>query len=103
MQEEFGKMNYWSMCKKLKMVLTACGIDKAISSHCAIQITSATQNIKPYSAIIWYHLPIISQKFLYFIPNYFKVLFYQQFFLRFQVYNYSLIFFYLGIIANSQN
>ena len=30
----FGKMNYWSMCKKLKKVMTACGIEKAISYHC---------------------------------------------------------------------
>ena len=30
----FGKMNYWSMCKKLKTVMTACGIEKAISYHC---------------------------------------------------------------------
>ena len=26
--------NYWSMCKKLKTVMTACGIEKAISYHC---------------------------------------------------------------------
>ena len=26
--------NYWSMCKKLKTVMTACGIEKAISFHC---------------------------------------------------------------------
>ena len=25
--------NYWSMCKKLKTVMTACGIEKAISYH----------------------------------------------------------------------
>ena len=30
----FGKMNYWSMCKKLKTVMTACGIEKSISYHC---------------------------------------------------------------------
>ena len=30
----FGKMNYWSMCKKLKTVMTACGIEKTISYHC---------------------------------------------------------------------
>ena len=24
----FGKMNYWSMCKKLKTVITACGIEE---------------------------------------------------------------------------
>ena len=37
LQEEklvFGKMNYWSMCKKLKKVMEACGIEKAISYHC---------------------------------------------------------------------
>ena len=30
----FGKMNYWSMCKKLKKVMEACGIEKQISYHC---------------------------------------------------------------------
>ena len=30
----FGKINYWSMCKKLKKVMEACGIEKAISYHC---------------------------------------------------------------------
>ena len=30
----FGKMNYWSMCKKLKTVMKACSIEKAISYHC---------------------------------------------------------------------
>ena len=30
----FGKMNYWSMCKKLKKVMEACGIEKQISFHC---------------------------------------------------------------------
>ena len=30
----FGKMNYWSMCKKLKKVMEACGIEKLISYHC---------------------------------------------------------------------
>ena len=30
----FGKMNYWSMCKKLKTVMEACGIKKQISYHC---------------------------------------------------------------------
>ena len=37
LQEEklvFGKMNYWSMCKKLKTVMKACGIEKQISYHC---------------------------------------------------------------------
>ena len=37
LQEEklvFGKMNYWSMCKKLKTVMKACGIEKPISYHC---------------------------------------------------------------------
>jgi site-specific recombinase XerD len=31
----FGKMNYWSMCKKLKKVISACGIEKQISYHTA--------------------------------------------------------------------
>ena len=31
----FGRMNYWSMCKKLKTVMKACGIEKQISYHCA--------------------------------------------------------------------
>ena len=26
--------NYWSMCKKLKKVMEACGIEKQISYHC---------------------------------------------------------------------
>ena len=26
--------NYWSMCKKLKKVMEACGIEKSISFHC---------------------------------------------------------------------
>ena len=30
----FGKINYWSMCKKLKKVMEACGIEKSISFHC---------------------------------------------------------------------
>ena len=30
----FGKMNYWSMCKKLKTMMIACGVEKAISYHC---------------------------------------------------------------------
>ena len=30
----FGKINYWSMCKKLKKVMEACGIEKEISFHC---------------------------------------------------------------------
>ena len=37
LQEEklvFGKMNYWSMCKKLKTVMKECGIEKQISYHC---------------------------------------------------------------------
>ena len=37
LQEEklvFGKINYWSMCKKLKKVIEACGIEKPISFHC---------------------------------------------------------------------
>ena len=31
----FGKVNYWSVCKKLKPVMKECGIDKPISAHCA--------------------------------------------------------------------
>ena len=37
LQEEklvFGKINYWSMCKKLKKVMAECGIEKQISYHC---------------------------------------------------------------------
>ncbi len=34
----FGKMNYWSMCKKLKKVMEACGIEKQISFHCGRHI-----------------------------------------------------------------
>ena len=37
LQEEklvFGKLNYWSICKKLKKVISACGIEKQISLHC---------------------------------------------------------------------
>jgi len=30
----FGKLNYWSICKKLKRVISACGIEKQISLHC---------------------------------------------------------------------
>ena len=30
----FGEMNYWSMSKKLKKVMEACGIEKQISYHC---------------------------------------------------------------------
>ena len=30
----FGKINYWSMCKKLKKVMEACGIEKSINFHC---------------------------------------------------------------------
>ena len=36
LQEEkhvFGKLNYWSICKKLKKVIAACGIEKHISLH----------------------------------------------------------------------
>ena len=29
----FGKINYWPMCKKLKKVTEACGIEKSISFH----------------------------------------------------------------------
>ena len=31
----FGKINYWTMCKQLKKVMTECGIEKQISYHCA--------------------------------------------------------------------
>ncbi len=31
----FGKINYWTMCKQLKTVIKACGIEKQISYHCA--------------------------------------------------------------------
>ncbi len=31
----FGKVNYWSVCKKLKPVMKECGIEKPISAHCA--------------------------------------------------------------------
>ena len=31
----FGKINYWTMCKQLKKVITECGIEKQISYHCA--------------------------------------------------------------------
>ena len=31
----FGELNYWSMCKKLRKVIAACGIEKQISYHCA--------------------------------------------------------------------
>ena len=37
LQEEkfvFGKLNYWSICKKLKKVIAACGIEQQISLHC---------------------------------------------------------------------
>jgi len=37
LQEEkfvFGKLNYWSICKKLKKVISVCGIEKQISLHC---------------------------------------------------------------------
>ena len=30
----FGKLNYWSICKKLKKVIAACGIEKQISLQC---------------------------------------------------------------------
>jgi hypothetical protein len=30
----FGKLNYWSICKKLKKVISACRIEKQISLHC---------------------------------------------------------------------
>ena len=31
----FGKINYWTMCKRLKKVMAECGIEKQISYHCA--------------------------------------------------------------------
>lgn len=31
----FGEINYWVMCKQLKKVVKACGIEKQISYHCA--------------------------------------------------------------------
>ncbi|WP_251621710.1 site-specific integrase [Odoribacter lunatus] len=31
----FGEINYWVMCKQLKRVVKACGIEKQISYHCA--------------------------------------------------------------------
>ena len=30
----FGNLNYWSICKKLKKVISACRIEKQISLHC---------------------------------------------------------------------
>ena len=30
----FGEINYWNICKKLKKVITECGITKSISFHC---------------------------------------------------------------------
>ncbi len=31
----FGKINYWTMCKQLKKVISECGIEKQISYHVA--------------------------------------------------------------------
>ena len=31
----FGDINYWTVCKKLKKVISECGITKDISFHCA--------------------------------------------------------------------
>ncbi|MBP3778798.1 MAG: site-specific integrase, partial [Prevotella sp.] len=31
----FGKINYWTVCKKIKTVISECGITKSISMHCA--------------------------------------------------------------------
>ena len=31
----FGKINYWTVCKKIKTVMAECGIKKSISMHCA--------------------------------------------------------------------
>ena len=30
----FGEINYWNVCKKLKKVISECGINKQISFHC---------------------------------------------------------------------
>ena len=49
----FGKMNYWSMCKKLKKVIAACGIEKQISYHCARHsyATMALSNGMPIESV----------------------------------------------------
>lgn len=31
----FGKINYWTICKQLKKVISECSIEKAISFHCS--------------------------------------------------------------------
>lgn len=31
----FGEINYWNVCKKLKKVISECGINKQISFHCS--------------------------------------------------------------------
>lgn len=31
----FGKINYWTICKHLKRVISECGIEKTISFHCS--------------------------------------------------------------------
>ena len=49
----FGKMNYWSMCKKLKKVIAACGIEKQISYHCGRHsyATMALSNGMPIESV----------------------------------------------------
>ena len=49
----FGKMNYWSMCKKLKKVMTTCGIEKQISYHCGRHFfaTTALSNGMPIERV----------------------------------------------------
>ena len=44
----FGKINYWSMCKKLKTVMTACGIEKAISYHCGRHSSSLRMGLNSF-------------------------------------------------------
>ena len=49
----FGKMNYWSMCKKLKTVMKECGIEKQISYHCGCHSfsTIALTNRMPIESV----------------------------------------------------
>ena len=49
----FGKINYWSMCKKLKKVIAACGIEKQISYHCGRHsyATMALSNGMPIESV----------------------------------------------------
>ena len=37
----FGEINYWNVCKKLKKVISECGINKQISFHCSRHINSS--------------------------------------------------------------